>query len=48
MCSKSNAFIVQLEIADVQSDGPAWFRFGVGYQMVAVPYENASAVDISD
>jgi hypothetical protein len=32
---------------DVQSDGPAWFRFGVGYEMVAVARENASAADIS-
>ena len=35
---------------DVKSNGPAWFRFGVGYSMVRVPAgigRSATAADIS-
>lgn len=38
--------VYEHEKRDVQTDGPAWFRFGMGWSMVDVPSANFDAADI--
>lgn len=39
--------VYEHEDKDVQTDGPAWFRFGMGWSMVDVPTSKFTAADIS-